>query len=51
VANQALGTTSYFLGEFAEARANLEAGIALCATGRPRPQAIVHAQDPGVICL
>src|SRR5262249_56871851 len=51
VANQALGTTSYFLGEFAEARANLEEGIALCATGRPRPQAIVYAQDPGVICL
>src|SRR5262249_35231348 len=51
VANQALGTTAYFLGEFAEARANLEAGIALCATGRPRSQAIVYAQDPGVICL
>src|SRR5215468_808624 len=51
VANQALGTTSYFLGEFAEARATLEEGVALCATGRPRPQAIVYAQDPGVICL
>jgi predicted ATPase len=51
VARQALGTTSYFLGEFVQARAHLEEGVTLCDAGRPRSQAVLYGQDPGVICL
>ena len=51
VARQALGTTLYFLGEFVEARAHLEQGVALCDSRRHRSRAILYGQDPGVICL
>ena len=51
VAHQALGTTSYFLGEFAHARGHLEEGVTLCKSGRHRSQAVLYGQDPGVICL
>jgi class 3 adenylate cyclase/predicted ATPase len=50
-ARQALGTTSYYLGEFVTARAHLEEGVALSGAGSHRSQAIEYGQDPGVVCL
>jgi predicted ATPase len=49
VAHQALGTTLYFLGEFAQARTHLEEGAALCDARQSR--AVLYGQDPGVVCL
>ena len=51
VAHQALGTTLYFLGGFAQARTHLEQGVALYDFRQYRSHALRYAQDPGVICL
>src|SRR5262249_11753067 len=51
VAHQALGTTSYYLGDFVDARAHLEDGIVRYGGGPRRSQAILYGQDPGVGCL
>jgi class 3 adenylate cyclase/predicted ATPase len=51
VAHQALGTTLYFLGDFVQARAHLEQGVALSDSRQPQSRAVLYGQDPGVVCL
>jgi predicted ATPase len=50
-AHDALGSTLYFLGEYAAARAHLEQGIALINSAAPRALALSHDVAPGVQCL
>ena len=45
VAHQALGTTLYFLGAFAQARTHLEQGVALYDTREHRIYAVLYGQD------
>jgi tetratricopeptide (TPR) repeat protein len=49
-AHRALGSTSYFLGDFAQGRAYQEQGIALYDLPRHRFLALLYGQDPGVVC-
>jgi predicted ATPase len=49
-AHRALGSTSYFLGDFAQGRAYQEQGIALYDLPRHRSLALLYGQDPGVVC-
>jgi predicted ATPase len=49
-AHRALGSTSYFLGDFAQGRAYQEQGIALYDFPRHRSLALLYGQDPGVVC-
>jgi predicted ATPase/DNA-binding winged helix-turn-helix (wHTH) protein len=51
VAHQALGTTLYYLGEVAQARAYLEQGVAHYDPRSHHSHALLYGQDPGVICL
>ena len=51
VAYQALGTTSYYMGEFAQARAHLEQGVTSYEPRQHHAHALLYGQDPGVICL
>jgi predicted ATPase len=46
----ALGVTSWFLGEFAAARAHLEAGLRLYDPQQHRGHAVLYSGDPGVVC-
>jgi class 3 adenylate cyclase/predicted ATPase/ABC-type transport system involved in cytochrome c biogenesis ATPase subunit len=50
-AHRALGTTLFFLGEFARARFSLEQGIALYNPERHHALAALHGEDLGVACL
>jgi predicted ATPase len=45
-----LGTTLYWLGEFAPAREALEQGVTLYDPGRHHSLAFIYGQDPGVAC-
>jgi TOMM system kinase/cyclase fusion protein len=49
-AHRALGSTLYFLGEFAPARVHLEHGIDLYDPHQHRSLAFRYGQDPGVVC-
>jgi predicted ATPase len=49
-AHRALGTTLFFLGEFAQARVRVEQGIALYAPQQHRSLAFVYGADPGLVC-
>jgi tetratricopeptide (TPR) repeat protein len=51
VSYQALGTSAYWLGELAQARAHLEQGLALFDPQQPRALTFGAIQDPGVACL
>jgi predicted ATPase len=51
VAYQALGATSYWLGELAQARADLEQGMALYDPQQHRSLTFGAIQHPGVTCL
>ena len=46
-----LGSTLFYLGEFAPAREHLEQGIALYDPQKHDPLAFRLRQDPGVACL
>jgi predicted ATPase len=48
-AHRAFGTTSYHRGEFLQARAHLEQGIALYDLQQHRPLTVLYGNDPGVI--
>jgi predicted ATPase len=50
-AHDALGTTLFYLGEYAAARAHFEHGIALIDPPAPRTLAHRHDEAPGVVCL
>jgi predicted ATPase len=50
-AHQAVGATSYWLGELAQARTHLEQGIALNASKQHHTLAFGAIQNPGVACL
>jgi tetratricopeptide (TPR) repeat protein len=50
-AHDALGSTLYFLGDYAAARAHLEQGIALTDPAAQRALALRHDVAPGVQCL
>jgi class 3 adenylate cyclase/DNA-binding winged helix-turn-helix (wHTH) protein/predicted ATPase len=50
-AHEALGSTLYFLGEYAAARAHLEQGSALIDLTAQRVLALRHGLAPGVACL
>jgi class 3 adenylate cyclase/predicted ATPase len=50
-AHDALGTTLFFLGEYAAARTHLEQGIALTDPVAQRVLALRHGEAPGVRCL
>jgi len=50
-AHRALGTTLYFLGEFAEAHTQFTQGIHLYAPLHQTSQAFLAGEDPGVLCL
>jgi hypothetical protein len=49
-AHRALGTTLFFLGELAPARAHLEQGIAFYNPQQHRSHAFRYGIDPGVSC-
>jgi predicted ATPase len=49
-AYRALGSTSYFLGDFAQGRAYQEQGIALYDLPRHRSLVLLYGQDAGVVC-
>jgi class 3 adenylate cyclase/predicted ATPase len=49
-AHRVLGTTMFWLGEMAPARAHLEQGMALYDPQQHRSHAFVYGQDPGVVC-
>jgi predicted ATPase/class 3 adenylate cyclase len=51
ISHQALGTTSYWLGELAQARAHLEQGIALYDPQQHRSLTFGAIQHPAVTCL
>jgi predicted ATPase/class 3 adenylate cyclase len=51
MAHQALGATSYWLGEFAQARVHLEQGLALYDPQQHRALTSPIIQNPGVTCL
>ncbi len=51
MAHQALGATSYWLGELAQARAHLEQGTALYDPQQHRSLTFGAIQHPGVTCL
>jgi predicted ATPase/class 3 adenylate cyclase len=50
-AREALGSTLFYLGEYAAARTHLEQGIALIDPATQRDQALRHGEAPGVRCL
>jgi predicted ATPase len=50
-AHRAVGTTLFFLGELAPARAHLEQGITLYEAQRQRTHARLYGLDAGVTCL
>jgi class 3 adenylate cyclase/predicted ATPase len=50
-AHDALGSTLFFLGEYAAARTHLEQGIALIDPAAQRALALRHGIAPGVTCL
>jgi predicted ATPase len=50
-AHRAMGTTLFYLGEFARARFSLEQGIALYNSERHHALAALHGEDLGVACL
>ena len=50
-AHDALGSTLFYLGEYAAARTHLEQGIALIDPAAQRSQALRHDVAPGVRCL
>ena len=50
-AHDALGSTLFYLGEYAAARTHLEQGIALIDPAAQRAQALRHDVAPGVRCL
>jgi predicted ATPase/class 3 adenylate cyclase len=49
-AHRVMGTTMFWLGEMASARAHLEKGMALYDPQQHRSHAFVYGQDPGVAC-
>jgi predicted ATPase/class 3 adenylate cyclase len=49
-AHRALGSTLYFLGDFAYARVHLEQGMALYDPQQHHALAFRYGQDPGVVC-
>jgi transcriptional regulator with AAA-type ATPase domain/predicted ATPase len=51
MSHQALGTSKYWLGEFAQARTHLEQGIALYDPTQHRALSFGAIQNPGVTCL
>jgi DNA-binding NtrC family response regulator/predicted ATPase len=51
LSHQALGTSRYWLGEFAQARTHLQQGIALYDLTRHRALAFGAVQNPGITCL
>jgi class 3 adenylate cyclase/predicted ATPase len=50
-AYRALGSTLYFLGEFASAHKNLEKALALYDRNQHHGLALHYGADPGVVCL
>jgi predicted ATPase/class 3 adenylate cyclase len=50
-AHEALGTTLYYLGEYAPARTHLEQGITLIDPTAQRAMALRHGDAPAVMCL
>jgi len=50
-AYRALGSTLYFLGEFASAHEHLEHGLALYDRQQHHALALHYGADPGVVCL
>jgi predicted ATPase len=50
-AREALGSTLFYLGDYAAAWTHLEQGIALIDPAMQRDQAIRHGEAPGVRCL
>ena len=50
-AYRALGSTLYFLGEFASAHEHLEQGLALYDRQQHHALALHYGADPGVVCL
>jgi predicted ATPase len=50
-AHEALGSTLFFLGDYAAARTHLDQGIALTAMAVQRAQGLRHGVVPGVSCL
>ena len=50
-AHDALGTTLFYLGDYAAARTHLEQGIALTDPAAQRALALRHGEAPGVRCL
>ena len=50
-AHDALGSTLFFLGDYAAARTHLEQGIALTDPTAQRALALRHGEAPGVRCL
>jgi class 3 adenylate cyclase/tetratricopeptide (TPR) repeat protein len=50
-AHRALGATTWAVGELAQARQHLEAGIRLYDVDAHAQHAVVFGQDPGVSCL
>src|SRR2546425_1931148 len=50
-AHDALGSTLFFLGEYAAARTHLEQGIALADPTAQRAQALRYGVAPGMWCL
>jgi predicted ATPase len=50
-AHDALGTTLFYLGDYAAARAHFEQGIALIDPAAERALALRHDEAPGVVCL
>jgi DNA-binding SARP family transcriptional activator len=49
--NYVLGVASFWLGEFARARDQLERAVAEYVPGRARSHLALYSQDPRVICL
>jgi predicted ATPase len=49
-ANNALGITLFYLGDFTSALSHLEAAMALYNPAQHRALAFIYGQDPGVIC-
>jgi len=49
-AHRVMGTTMYWLGELAPARAHLEQGLALYDPQQHRSHAFVYGQDPWIAC-
>jgi predicted ATPase len=50
-AQEVLGRTLFFLGDYAAARTSCEQGIALIDPTAPPAQALYHGRSPGVGCL